>query len=274
MRTKLFLLLFCITTVSFAQKKEKIKGNKFVKVKQYDLKPFKSLTVTENLDIVLLKGDEPKIEVETDESLHDVIKFDVINGDLKIYTSHKIVSKKKLNIRVTFDDKLEIINAKEKSVVSSLIDLNMKTLSVSAEGGAKLYLTLKCDKFDLKANQRTKIELNLNAVNTSIELSEASDIKALINSETLKIDLYQKANAQIEGEVNSMDLRADNASNFKGQRLTANSCNLIAEGSSDCHVEVRDILTIEASGSSEIHIYNTPKINVEKFIDSAVVYKK
>jgi len=275
MKLKIVLFTLLIATFGFAQKKEKIKGNKFVKVKQHQIENFSGLTLNENFEVFLLKGATPQIEIETDENLHEVILFSVSdNGVLSFKTSHQITSKKKLNIRITVTNNLNTIILNDKAIVNSLIDLDLDNLTITSKGNSKAYLTLKTNEFNLTAEKHSKIELNLNTIKSVIKLSESTDLEALINAQELKIDLYQKANAKIEGEVAVLNLRADNASNFEGQKLTAVNCTLIAEGSADCDIEVKDSLTIEAAGSAKVNIYNTPKIALVRFEDSAELYKK
>lgn len=274
MKLKLFLLTILVFSISFAQKKEKIKGNKLVKVKQHNLTPFSSLSLNEDIEVFLLKGETPLIEIEADENLHDVILFEVVNNNLTVKTSHNITSKKKLNIRITFNNQFNSMVLSDKAVVNSLIDFDVDKLTINAKESSKLYLTAKTTDFKLTMANKAKAELNLNSTNSSIEMSESSDLKALINSSDLKFDLYQKANAKIEGEANNMRLRADNATNFKGEKLTAVDCTLIAEGSTDCHIEAKENLSVEAAGSAEIYIYNKPKIDLKRFDDSARLYKK
>lgn len=274
MKFKILLLTVLISALGFAQKKEKIKGNKFVKVLQHQIDDFNTLTLGENLEVFLLKGVTPQIEIEADENLHEVIKFSVTNNELTIKTTHTITSKKKLNIRVTVSDSFNTIVASEKATINTLIDLELNALTITAKNTSRVYATVKADTFKLSANERSKVELNLDAKNSTIEMSESTDIKALINSEKLAFDLYQKANAKIEGDVAELKLRADNATNFKGAKLAATNCNLIAEGSADCYIDVKERLSLEASGSSEVHIYNTPAITITKFADSASLYKE
>jgi len=275
MKFKLVLLTLLIGTFSFAQKKEKIKGNKFVKVKQHQITDFSGLTINEDFEVFLLKGEVPQIEIETDENLHEVILFAVSDkGILNLSSSHNITSKKKLNIRITVTKNFNSIILSDKAIVNSLIDLELDKINITAKGNTKVYITAKTNEFDLTAEKHSKIELNLNTKKSTIKISESSNIKALINASELNIDLYQKANAKIEGDINQLKLRADNAANFEGKKLTTNNAIVIAEGSADCYLDVKDSLTIDASGSSKIYMYNSPKINLNKFEDSATIYKK
>lgn len=275
MKLKLIILTLLISTFSFAQKKEKIKGNKLVKVQQYSIAPFSTLQLNEKFEVALLKGDTPLIEIETDENLHDVITYAVDqNGVLSLNTTHQITSKKRLNIRITVTEQFNNLILTDKAEVSSLIDLELKKLLITAKENSRVYVTVKTDDFNLTADKNSKIELNLNTNNCVLTLSESSDIKALINANELKADLYQKANAKIEGDIKQLKLRIDNAANFEGEKLTTKTANVIAEGSSDCDLDVKGTLNLELSGSSKVAVYNTPKITLTKFEDTATLYKK
>lgn len=275
MKLKIILLALCIGTLGFSQKKEKIKGNKFIKVKQHQIAQFSELNLNGKFEVFLLKGSTPQIEIETDENLHEVIQFSVNHkGTLSLNNTHQITSKKKLNIRITVTDQFNSIIASEKATVNSLIDLDLKEMTITAKDNAKIYLTLKTNEFNLTAEKSSDIELNLNAKKSVLMLSESTNVEALINSDELKIDLYQKANAKIEGDVTQLELRADNASNYHGEKLTADTASVIAEGSSDCDLDVKTTLTLEASGSSKVNVFNTPKIELNRFEDSAAIYKK
>jgi len=275
MKFKILVLTLFLGAFSFAQKKEKIKGNKFIKVKQHQIADFSELSLNENFEVFLLKGETPQIEIETDENLHEVILFSVSdNGILSLKTTHQITSKKKLNIRITITNSFNSLILSDKAIVNSLIDLDVKKMIITAKGNSKIYLTLKTDEFKFTADKHTKTELNLTTKKGVIQLSESANLEALINAEELKVDLYQKANAKIEGEVNDLNLRIDNASNYKGRKLTATNAVIVAEGSADCDIEVKETLLLEASGSSKINIYNTPKIELKKFEDSASIFKK
>jgi len=225
--------------------------------------------------VFILKGKVPLIEIETDENLHDIILFTIDNnGILKLNLSHHISSKKKLSIRVTVTEEFNSIILSDKAIVNSLIDLELDKINIVSKGSSKVFLTAKTNEFNLTAEKYSKIELNLNTQKSTIKISESSDLKALINATELNVDLYQKANAKIEGDIDLLKLRVDNAANFEGKKLTTNNAIVIAEGSADCYIDVIEILTIDALGSSKIYVYNSPKINLNKFGDSATIYKK
>ena len=52
------------------------------------------------------------------------------------------------------------------------------------------------------------------------------------------------------------------------------NCNVSCEIASDATLEVIDTITLEASGSSAVYIYNNPKIIVNKLTDTSKIQKK
>ena len=97
---------------------------------------------------------------------------------------------------------------------------------------------------------------------------------ALINATDVKMDLYQRASADIEGSVTNLNLRADNNSQLNGKNFTTKSCAVLAELDSDIYLEVIDAITIDASGASEIYLFGNPKITINTFTGTVKLQKK
>jgi len=193
---------------------------------------------------------------------------------LVIKSTKRITSKKELQIRVTYTDGLNLIETNDSGQVSSTTTIEIPELTVKANGSSRLYLTLKSEKFKFINSDKAKAELNVTADATTLELSDNSKLEALINSTDIKVDLYQRSNATIEGDTDALEIRADNSTNFIGKNLTSNVCSVLAEGSSDLYIQAVEEIIIEASGSSEIYLFENPKITINKFKDTVKLHKK
>ena len=97
---------------------------------------------------------------------------------------------------------------------------------------------------------------------------------ALIKATDVKMDLYQRASADIEGTVTNLNLRTDNNSQLNGKNFTIKNCDVLAELDSDVYVEVTGAITIDASGASEIYLFGNPKITINKFLGTVKLQKK
>ena len=82
------------------------------------------------------------------------------------------------------------------------------------------------------------------------ELSKNANIKALVRSSNFKCDMYQKASANIEGDINDLKLRMDNSTGFTGKNLIAQTAYVIAEAGSKNSIQVANKLVLESSGKS------------------------
>jgi hypothetical protein len=105
-------------------------------------------------------------------------------------------------------------------------------------------------------------------------LSKNADLKALISSSELKLDMYQKSQATIEGNVNDAKIRLDNYIILTAKKLVIADLELTAESYSKCYINVTDELALIASGKSEIELLGNSKIEISKFTNNATLYKK
>jgi len=273
---KLFCLITAIllTSLSFGQKKEKVKGSKMVTIEKHTLEEFENLDVEDNLQIYLVKGLIPGIEIETDDNLQEYIKFDLSGKTLRLYTSKDITTFKKLAIRVNYTEDFKLVQAKNEVTINALEDVRLNSFTVKNIDYSKSFLNVKSDNFTLIANDKSKIELNLKSEKASIELSKNVQIKALVTSTDLKMDMYQKTTASIEGDVKQMKLRLDNNANYTGKNLVVNHLQLVAEQYVQCNVNATKSIEIQASGKAEIQLYGAGKIDMKSFSNNAILYKK
>lgn len=270
----LLFLAFSLQIGLVAQTTEKIKGNRNVTIKQTYIDDFEAISIGDDFNIDLIYNSKPSVEIETDDNLHEVIKFEVVDGILTFTETQRISSKKVLKITVNYGDALSRIEARSSAELRSLTSMELGPMTLLVADNSRAYLNIKATTFDFKASGKSKTRLNVTAETSKIELSDDSKLDALINSPVSEFDLYQQTDATIEGEANSTRLRVDNSANFYGNNYTVKSCSLLIEGSSDTTIEVLEDFTIEASGTTETFLYGEPKITVNKLTGSAKLQKK
>jgi len=272
---KIILLVLLLSSLNnFAQKKEKVKGSKIVTMEQKEVASFKSIEVEDNLEVFLVKGTECGLEIEADDNLHEFIDFKLSGSNLRVTTTKELSSFKKLSVRITYTDGLDMVIAKNETNVTALSDVDLEIITFKSYDFAKLYLNAKCKNFTLMANDKSKIELNLKSDKATIDVSKSAQVKALIASTDLIFDMYQKSNATIEGDVTNLKLRLDNNSDFVGSKLTAVNAQIFAEGYANGKINIKTNVAIDIAGKSEIQLYGEPKIEIKRFADSATLMKK
>ncbi|WP_055442473.1 GIN domain-containing protein [Lacinutrix himadriensis] len=275
------LLTLCIAMLAvkgFAQ--EKVKGNKNVTTVETIIDDFNTITFGDKFEIELIQSDAASVEIETDENLHEIIEFSVKDSVLSFSTSAKIQSSKRLNIVVNITKSLRYIEVNDDAEVSAANTLKNDSLELKINDYAKAFLNIKNKKFTLTNNNRStfgissKSKLNIESDKVIIELNENSKTEALIETDSLKVEMYQGAFAKLEGDVEHAVLNTINSSDFSAKNLTINTCNLIIEDSSDATIHVVNELTLEASGTSDVNLYGDPKITINKFKGTSTLHKK
>nr|WP_309759190.1 DUF2807 domain-containing protein [Flavobacterium sp.] len=270
----LLLLLVFISTVAFGQKKDKIKGSKIVTTEQRKIVDFESLTVEDNLEVYLERGEIAELKIEADENLQDIIALDESDNSLRIYTSKQATNFKKLIVRITYTNNLKSITSKNETTVTAIQEVLLDDFTLKTNDASKLFMNVNATNFVLQSNDKSKTELNIKSENTTIELSKNSSLKALITATTLKIDMYQKSDATLEGEATSAVIRLDNNASLTANKLTLKNADVTTESYSNCSVNVSTTVVIDAANKAEIQLVGTPKIEIRKFADEAKLIKK
>jgi hypothetical protein len=275
MKKIILLSVLFFSIVALAQKKEKVKGSKIVKLEQKEIASFESLEVESNLEVFLVKGKECALEIEADDNLIEFVDYKIAGNSLRISTSRDISSYKKLSVRVTYTDKFNLVIAKDETNVTALSDIILDNITFKSFDYAKLFLNGKTKNFTLMANDKSKTELNIKSDKAALDLSKNAYLKAFISSPDLKVDMYQKATAEVEGDVTNLKLRVDNNTDFTGKKLVTKNAYMECAGYSKSAVNVSNIATIDATGNSEIELYGEPvKYDLKHFTDSAQIKKR
>ena len=272
------VLITLFTTSTIAQ--DKIKGNKNVTTIETEVNSFNKIVVGEKFTINFMKDDAASVEIKTDENLHDIIRYAVTDSVLKFKTTKRITSSKEMEITVRYTDVLKIIELKDNAELNSVNTVDNIGIILKINDNAKANLNLKNYSFKLVNNNDSKLKLssksrlNIESKLVDLELNENSKTEALITCDSLHLNMYQRANAKIEGDVNYMKANTINSTNLTGKNLAVLNCEVITEDSSDFEIQVTDNLILESSGTSELFIYGDPKITINKFTESAKLHKK
>ncbi|MBP6758832.1 MAG: DUF2807 domain-containing protein [Flavobacterium sp.] len=271
--TALFLLLL-VSTLATAQKSEKIKGSKTVTIEQKEIGNFNVLEVSDNIEVYLDRGEKCELKIEADDNLHDIIKLDLTANTLRINTTKEATNYKKLIVRVTYTKDLKMVTAHNEAIINAIQEIQLDNITIKTHDKAALFLNVNSKNFTLQSDDNSKTELNLKSEKAVIELSKNATLKALVSSLELKCDLYQKTKATLEGDVNNATIRLDNNSQFTANNLVIKNADLLAEGYSNCSINVNTNISIDASGNTTIHLYGEQKIDTKRFMDNATLVKK
>lgn len=268
------LLLLLVSTLTFAQKREKLKGSKIVTTSIKESGNFDALEVDDNIEVYLERGEKNEIKIEADDNLHDIIGMDLREKTLRLYTSKESTIFKKLTVHVTYTNTFNKVITKNEAVVYAIQELQLDDITFNSFDFSKLYLNVNAKKFSLFAEDKSKSEINLKAEEATLQLSKNSTIKSLVSATKFKCDLYQKSIATLEGITEKATIRLDNNSTFTGTKFTLKEANITAEGNSVGNILVETALTLAAGDKTEVSLYGSPAITLSRFSEEAKVIKK
>ncbi|MDH7447048.1 GIN domain-containing protein [Aquimarina sp. 2201CG14-23] len=274
MRTLLIFLCSTFVLGSIYAQKEKVKGNKIVMTEEKIVDAFHTIELYDNFEVAIDEDSDHIIKIEADSNLQKFIEVEIQDSILKIKATRFFRRAKALNITISFASELKKIAAYDKIQVKSLSPIKSSELSIEANDNSEVFLSVDTGKTTGVANGKATLELHTNSEEVFYQVNESSELKGIITADSLKIDLYQKGYAKLEGEVKSMLVRADSDTDFYGEKLASNITSIIAEGASDCYILSNEEVTIEASDRTEIYILGEPTINMTKFSNEATLYKK
>ena len=268
------LLLLLVTTLTFGQRREKIKGSKIVTTSVKEVGEFDGIEADDNLEVYLEKGEKNEIKIEADDNLHDIIGMDLREKVLRLYTSKESTIYKKLIVRVTYTSSLKQVIAKNDAVVYAIQELQLDDITFNSFDYSKLFLNVNSKKFTLFADDKSKTELNLKSEDANIQLSKNSSIKTLVSAIKFKCDLYQKAVANIEGIAEKATIRLDNNSIFTGTKFTLKEANITVEGYAIGNILCDTTLSVALSDKAELSLLGSPAITLTRFSEEAKLLKK
>lgn len=276
MKNSLITLVLCalVFSISNAQNPDKIKGNRLVSIVNTEISSFHTIALDEDFKVDLIYNKIPSVEIEVDENLHEFIEFIVRDSILYFNKTKKITSKKKLNIKVIYDDFLQHIKTTDKAELNGLTPIYITSGTLQTSGSSKVALTLKTEYFDFEGSEKSKVKLNLTSDSCAVTMRGSSKIEALINTPKILGTLKDRSHADIEGNCDATNLELNDNSFFNGKNFTVISCNVITNTSSTAYLEVIKDVTIDANGTSSIYLYQNPKITINSMTDTSKLQKK
>ncbi|WP_343913891.1 GIN domain-containing protein [Aquimarina litoralis] len=274
MRTWMLIALFIISLGNIHAQKEKIKGNKIVVTEQKPVDAFHTIQLYDNFEVTIQEDSDNLISIEADSNLQEVINISVEDSVLTIKSDKRIKRSKALNIKIGYAQDLKKIISYNKVHLKSTALIKTPIIRIESNDDTEVFLSIEADQTTSVSNGKSNVELHVKTNEAFYQVNEDAELKGIVETDSLKVDLYQKGYTKLEGKTTSMLLRADGNADFYGEKLTSEKTSLIAEGSSDCYVVTNQEITIEAKDESEIYLLGEPAIKITQFANEATLYKK
>ncbi|MCG2611149.1 DUF2807 domain-containing protein [Flavobacterium sp. SM15] len=196
---------------------------------------FNSVSASNGLDIVLEQGNAIRVRVEADDNLHEHIKTEVTEGELKIYSD--------VNIR----------NAKSKKVYVTLPRLN--------------YLETSSGASVTSANILENTSMDFSS-------SSGSEIIVKVNAETVSCDSSSGSEIIISGKADRLETESSSGSSINAYELNVKNALADSSSGSSIALNATETLTAEASSGSSVSYEKEPKTVNKKVSSGGSVSKE
>tara|TARA_R110000868_G_scaffold97876_2_gene269313 strand:- start:249 stop:1070 length:822 start_codon:yes stop_codon:yes gene_type:complete len=273
MKTIIASILILISINAIAQKKEKLAGNKDVVEVYKTLNSFSQLEIFDKLEVFILQADTTECRLVADSNLIDAIKFDVLNDVLRISTTNRITSNKKLEIHLSFKQ-LDKITLNKGSEILGENNFNLNTLLINSLDGSFFDLDLKTDELKIQMVGKSRGKLKLKQGNAKITLNDNSYLEGRISVDQLDVNQNKSSDIKFDGDCNVLNLNIEGSSAFKSKDLKATTVSINASKYSKSYIYATKDLNIYAKDKSNIYVYGNPEITVKGLNDNAQIVKK
>jgi hypothetical protein len=201
-----------------------IKGNGNVQLENRTLnQSFNAIKASQGLDVYLTQGNEESIVIEADENLHNLIKTEVKDNELRIYAEKNIGYASSKKIMVTFKDISKITSTSGSDIVSTN---------------------------------------TIHANNLELNSSSGSDMKLDINTNSLYCNSSSGSDLKLSGKTEKLFAEASSGSDIKAADLITESSQVKATSGADITVNTAKELTADANSGGDIKYYGNPeKVN-------------
>lgn len=207
--------------LSTAQKgnEDPVKGNGKVITQDRTVTSYKAIKVDAGIDVELTQGSELSLKIEADENIIPIIRTEVIDGVLNIYPEKSMRNAKLIKVHLTFTN-IDAITANGGCDITSNGKLNFSKLETLLNGGCDIILDLSVDNLICNHNGG--------------------------------------CDAIFTGEAAKAEYTVTGGSDVIATKLTTGDCAIIATGGSDVDVNVSGLLSISASGASDVSYMGSP----------------
>ena len=270
----LAVLALSMTTLSFAQKKPKIKGDKDVVTTINTISSgFNMIHIDDALEVSMTQSTKNAYTITTDKNLQDIVQFTVKDSVLKIYTSNRIASSKKLKIQLDFIN-IEHITLKNDAEIEVKGKMEAKVLHLSAFNGSKFDMDVNVEELQVNLQNNAGGKLKARSTNATINMDGRTDLKANIVTETTTVNLAKTAELTLEGDSNSVAFDLKDSAALDAKKMKVSSVNLYTSNNADVYVYASKNLELYAEGKSNIYVYGDPKIEIKGLADKSKIIKK
>ena len=213
-----------------------------------DVAEFSTITVFENLNVVLKQGDEQQVEIETGEYLFNDVSAEVMDGRLILKNENSCNYVRKYGLTTVYVTSPNITEIRSSTglLISSDGVLNYPSLTLLSESYSNPELETTDGSFDLE-----------------------------LNSTTVRITVNGIAYFMLKGTTENFNVNvAAGDSRIEAENLISNDVTINHRGSNDVFVNPQQRLSGVLRGTGNlISVNRPPEIEVEQLFNGRLIFQ-
>jgi len=214
-------ILFAVTTSLSAQETKVIDLGSYNELKAYD-----------RIRVILIKSTENKAVISGSKR-YDV-KVALENGEVKIRMGiENILDGEEITVKLHHTDELSLIDANEKAKISSENEVNSRYLTVRAQEGGEIDLT--------------------------------------VSTPTLKSKAVTGGIIRIAGEANNQEVTVRTGGAYYGKNLVSDQADVMVFAGGKAFVHVTDFVEANVTAGGTIEIFGDPKVREDSTLGGSIV---
>lgn len=269
----ILLLLFTCSCIS-SQETGKIKGDReVISVTRSLDQNFEALEISGNISVNLSLGTANSYTLTTDQNLQDIVQFVIDNRVLKISTSTRITSSRKLEVNLRIKD-LERIGLKDGARLKTVKKLKIERILIEADNSSYFDLDLQVDEIGIRMDEKASGKIALKAKDMQIEMNDRTNFKGRLNVNTLMAFINDRSDLNLKGKSGNSSFALKKSADVDAKDLKSRTAEVESSDSAEISLRVSRKLEINASEKSQVIVYGKPDIELKGLTDRSRVIKK
>ncbi len=244
-----------------------LQGNGVITTREVAAADYHRIEASSGVDVIIDRGET--VRITTDENIQEYVITDFRNGTLHISIDSKQVNTDRgvnftqLVVRVPLRSPIEGLEVSSAATIYSELPLRGDRLAIDASsaGGVSVAVENSCG---VSASSAAEVKLRMTGERCSIDASSAAEVDAELYVNDCAAEATSSAEIRLEGTAENLTASASSAGEVLAEDLVAKHGR--AEASSGAEVEVKCLLSLDASASSgaEITYYGEPQKKITR----------
>jgi hypothetical protein len=212
----------CIVIDGHSFRIETVTGSGTIISEEREVPVFNQISLKGSGKVILTKGENQNVQVNTDENIMPHIQTELKNGKL-------VISHERNNLRPTV---LEF----------HITVANLEGVSISGSG-------------DINGNDE------FNSDNFYADIAGSGDIAIKVSANRLESNISGSGSIYLTGSTNSYDATITGSGDVDAFELRARDSSVVITGSGNCRISVSDKLQVKITGSGDVLYKGYPEID-------------